>query len=103
MLPQLAAYRVLLRSITAGEMELVLAAFTVAPALVAVRFKMAFPEAAKMPAAFKGDAFMLQQSKREVRHKYQVKLNAASSALHFFQYSQPGSHVSWILKGLAGK
>ncbi|KAK9831574.1 hypothetical protein WJX74_000763 [Apatococcus lobatus] len=38
MLPQLAAYRVLLRSIT---------------------------------AAFKGDAFMLQQSRREVRHKYQ--------------------------------
>ena len=34
-----------------------------------------------MPAAFKGDAFMLQQSRREVRHKYQVSLRAASPGL----------------------
>ncbi|KAK9864299.1 hypothetical protein WJX84_004057 [Apatococcus fuscideae] len=47
MLPQLAAYRVLLRSIT---------------------------------AAFKGDAFMLRQSKLEVRHKYQEASSLTDAA-----------------------
>ena len=65
MRPPLAAYRMLLRSISAGVLSCFYWTF------LASQYNQATGLSKR--AAFKGDGFMLQQSKREVRQKYQVR------------------------------